>query len=207
MTKNLAPLSLAVAIVLVAACGPSSSEVKTARATTYNGAPAELFAATKTAIEEMHYQIHSSNDGELTLDTLGIWYNPDGQIDTAIDNNIARLQEDSINMAFTVKLVQNNGTWRVDVTPHIGRKHGLTSTPDTIDPEDPSLPGWVAGKTDSLVLHIHDKLKQYAATGGTPPVTGAPAAAPAPAPAPPAAPAPAAEPAPAAPAPTPAPAS
>ncbi|HEY6032937.1 MAG TPA: hypothetical protein VIV58_01725, partial [Kofleriaceae bacterium] len=159
MTKNLATLSLAVALVLVAACGPSSSEIKTARATTYNGAPAELFAATKTAVEDMHYQIHSSNDGELTLETLGIWFNPDGQIDTAIDNNIARLQEDSINITYTVKLVQNNGTWRVDVTPLIGRKHGLTSTPDKIEPEDPSLPGWVGGKTDALVIHIHDKLK------------------------------------------------
>ena len=208
MTKNLATLSLAVALVLVAACGPSSSEIKTARATTYSGAPAELFAATKSAVEEAHYQIQTSNDGDLTLETRGIWYNPDGQIDTSIDTNIARLQEDSINIEYTVKLVQNGGTWRVDVTPLIGRKHGLTSTPDKVDPEDPSLPGWVQGKTDSLAIHIHDKLKQYAVSGGAAPVTGAPAPAPAPAPAAPTAPAaPAPAPEPAAPAPTPAPAS
>jgi len=206
MTKTLTTLSLAVALVLVAACGPSSAELKSAQDTTYSGAPATLFAAMKSAVEDANNKIHTSNDGELTVETLGVWYTPEGQIDTMIDNNIARLQDDSINIAYSVKLAQAGTatTYKVQVVPVIGRKHGLSSAPDKIDPDDPSLPGWVAGKANSLRVHIHDKMAMYATAGGTPPVTGAPAPAPAPASPAPAAPAPAAAPAapaPAAPAP------
>ena len=202
MTKTLTTLSLAVALVLVAACGPSSAELKSAQDTTYSGAPATLFAAMKSAVEDANNKIQKSDDGELTVETLGVWYTPEGQVDTMIDNNIARLQDDSVNIAYSVKLKQagNATSYKVEVTPVIGRKHGLTSAPDKVDPDDPSLPGWVAGKANSLRVHIHDKMAMYASAGGTPPVTGAPAPAPAPAPAAPA-------PAPAAPAPAPAPAS
>jgi len=202
MIKTLATLSLAVALVLVAACGPSSAELKTAQDTTYSGAPATLFAAMKSAVEDANNKIHTSNDADLTVETDGIWYTPEGQIDTTVGDNIARLNDDSVNIAYSVKLAQAGSatTYKVQVTPVIGRKHGLSSTPDKVDPDDPSLPGWVAGKANSLRVHIHDKMAMYAVTGGTAPVTGAPA----PAPAAPAAPAPAPAPAPAAPAPAPA---
>ena len=187
MTKFLVIVSLAV----MAACGPSSAELKTARETTYTAPPATLFAAAKDGLAALHYDIRETDEGNLRLETQPIWFTPQGQIDTTTGENIARLQEDSIHLTYVVQLAKATGdAYRLTVVPLIGRKHGLTSVPDNVAREDPSLPGWVEGKTTALEVNLHDRLKQYA----TPTTNGTmPAAAPAPAPVAPApAPAPAA---------------
>ena len=197
MTKFLVIASFAV----MAACGPSNAELNSARATTYKGPASTLFAAAKDGLTANHYDIRETDEGNLRLQTQPIWFTPEGQIDATTGENISRLQEDSIHLTYQVQFTKADGdTWRLSVVPLIGRKHGLTSLPETVDKDDPSLPGWVAGKTRSLELDLRDRLKPYAAptTNGT-----MPAAAPAPAPA---APAPAPAPAPATPEPAPAPA-
>jgi hypothetical protein len=195
MNKFLAIVSLALALVLGAACGSSSSELQSARATTYKGPASTLFAAAKAGLTANHFDIRETDEGNLRLETQPIWYTPDGTADTTTGENISRLQEDSIHLTYQIQFTKADGdTWRLSVVPLIGRKHGLTSLPETVDKDDPSLPGWVAGKTRSVELDLRDHLKEYAvpATNGTMPAA-APAAAPAPA-APPAAPAPAPEP-------------
>ncbi len=201
---------LVIVLAVVAACGPSNAELNSARATTYKGPASTLFAVAKDGLTANHYDIREIDEGNMRLETQPLWFTPDGQIDSATGENISRLQEDSIHLTYQIQFTKADGdTWRLSVVPLIGRKHGLTSLPESVDKDDPSLPGWVAGKTRTLELALRDRLKPYAApsTNGTmPAATPPPAAAPTPAPATAPAPAPATAPAPAAPEPAPAPA-
>ena len=177
--------SIVLAVALLA-CGPSSSELKTAHETTYKGPTATLFAAAKAATTEAHYKVLTSDEANLKLATEPQWYTPEGQLDTAsVGNNISQYQEDSINLSFIVEFA-NAGTdaYKVAVTEIVLRKHGLSSNPEKMDPDDPAVPPWVGGKANALTVSIHDRLKPYAVTGtstnGTMP-TAAPTPAPAPA--------------------------
>jgi hypothetical protein len=162
-------LTLCLAIATIASCGPSAANIKTAQDARYKGDPATLFAGAKAATQS-DYKIVSSDDGAFTLTTEGVWYTPEGQVDRSTGQNIARLQDMSINLAVVVKVVKADAdTYKVDVQPIALRKHGLVSKPETLEMSDPSVPGWVHGKLEGLELAIHDRLKAYAATGASVP--------------------------------------
>lgn len=158
-------LIAAIGFALLAACGGGSNG---GRDTLYHAPPATLFATAKSVTEGEHYHI-VKDDGQAHMETEAIWYTPDGQIDTTTGNNISRLQEDSINLAFNIDVKASGDGQQVVVSPQIHRKHGLTSLPEAMDPDDPQLPGWVHGKVVSLQSKIHDSLAQFAAPSGPAP--------------------------------------
>jgi hypothetical protein len=177
------PLSpqLAWLLAMVASCGPSAAKLKTAQDARYRADPATLYAAVK-AVTESSYKISSSEEGPLMLRTEARWYTPEGQVDTSRGNNIARLQDNSINFSVIVRLVKRDAdSYTVNVEPVALRLHGLTSKAEPLDMKDPSVPGWVHGKVESLQLAIHDRLKEYAVTGATVPAMVPPPATPPPA--------------------------
>ena len=147
------------AIAFAAACGGSTGS----RDTLYKAPPATLFSTAKSVTEGDHYEIIKVDEAAKHFETEGIWYTPDGQIDTSTGRNVSRLRNDSINMAFAVDVKPAGDAARVIVTSAIHRMHGLTSLPETVDADDPSLPGWVAGKTNALQAKIQDALATYAA--------------------------------------------
>jgi hypothetical protein len=154
--------------VALASCAGSNANVKVAQDAHYKADPVTLFAGAKAATSD--YKVVSSDDGAFTFQTEGVWYTPEGQVDRAPGQNIARLQDMSINFAVVVKVVKADAdTYKVDVVPIALRKQGLVSKPETLDMNDASVPGWVHGKLESIQLAIYDKLKGYAATGATVP--------------------------------------
>jgi hypothetical protein len=162
-------LTLWLAIATVASCGPSAGSIKAAEDTRYKADPATLFAGAKAATAS-DYKLVSSDDAAFTLTTEGVWYTPEGQVDRAPGQNIARLQDMSINFAVVVKVVKADAdTYKVAVEPIALRKEGLVSKPVKLEMTDPSVPGWVHGKVETLDLAIHDRLKSYAVTGATVP--------------------------------------
>ena len=173
-------------LAVLVACGANAAQVKTARETQYTAPPATLFAEVKPVIEK-DYRIVRTDPGALSYQTEPRWYTPEGLADHAEGGNIARLQENSINLSLVVTFPQvDAGQHRVTVTPIILRKPGISSKPETLDRNDPSIPGWVHGKVEALELAIHERLKSYAATAPAGPssTTTAPAPAPTPSPAP-----------------------
>jgi hypothetical protein len=185
-------------LVVVVSCGASAAEIKTAREARYKADPATLYAAAK-AETERGYKIAAADDAAFMLQTEPRWYTPEGQADAARGNNIARLQENSINFSVVVRLAKVDAdSYKVIVDPVALRLRGLSSKPEPLDPKDPSAPGWVQGKLESLQLGIHERLKPYAISGATVPAMMP--ATPPPAAPPPAAPSPAGSAAPAAPA-------
>jgi hypothetical protein len=179
---------IVLALALIASCGSSSAELKTARDTSYKAPPATLFAAAKAATEAAHYNVKLEDPDAMKLETDPKWYTPDGQLDASVGNNISQYQQDSINLGFVVQLPKSGAdSYKLSVSRIVLRKHGLSSNPETMDPEDPAVPPWVAGKASALELGIHDALKPYAVggtTSGTMPVPAPPATPTEPAPAP-----------------------
>ncbi|MEJ7596350.1 MAG: hypothetical protein WKG01_00455 [Kofleriaceae bacterium] len=167
-------------LAVLVACGASSAQVKNARETQYTAPPATLFAEVKPVIEK-DYRIVRTDPGALSYQTEPRWYTPEGLADHAEGGNIARLQENSINLSLVVTFPQvDAGQHRVTVTPIILRKPGISSKPETLDRNDPSIPGWVGGKVEGLELAIYEHLKSYAATAPAGPSSTAPTPAPAP---------------------------
>jgi len=154
-------------LALLVSCGASSAEVKTARDAKYKGAPATLFATMKAATEAT-YKILGSDEATLVLKTEPRWYTPEGQADTARGGNVARLQDNSINLSFVVALVTDDDTYRVNVEPIILRHSTLTANPEKLQLGNPLVPGWVNGKVESLQLDLYGRLKGYAVTTGAP---------------------------------------
>lgn len=150
---------LLLAIAFAVACGGSAG----GRDTLYKAPPATLFSTAKSVTEGEHYKIVKTDEAANHFETEDIWYTPEGQMDTSTGRNVSRLQNDSINITFAVDVKPAGDTSRVVVTPTIHRMHGLSSLPETVDGQDPSLPGWVAGKTNALQAKIHDALTIYAA--------------------------------------------
>jgi hypothetical protein len=147
------------ALSLACACGASANG---ARDTLYKAPPATLLSTAKSVTEAEHYKIVKLDEGANHLETEAIWYTPDGQTDSTTGNNVSRLQNDSINIAFAIDVKPAADAARVIVTPAIHRLHGLSSLPESVELEDPSLPGWVGGKTRALQSKVHDALARYA---------------------------------------------
>jgi len=105
MTKLPSPLRLAWLLAILVSCAPSAAKVKAAREARYKADPATLYAAVKS-VTESSYKIASSEDGAWLLRTEDRWYTPDGQADTARGDNVARLQDNSINFSVIVRLVK-----------------------------------------------------------------------------------------------------
>jgi hypothetical protein len=161
-------ITVAIAIAsstLALSCGASAAQIKAAREARYKGDPATLYAAVRSATESRH-KIVGEDAAALTLQTEARWYTPDGQVDSARGNNIARLQENSVNFSVIVRLVKGDAdSYTVIIEPIALRLRGLTSRPEPLDMKDPSVPGWVHGKVDALQLDIHERLEPYAIAG------------------------------------------
>jgi hypothetical protein len=169
---SLSYVALAALALGAVACGPGSSEVKGARTAHYKGDKLEIFHAMVDAVKAK-YKIQRSDENTLGMETTGRWFNPEGQIATP-----------------------DGDAWVVQVRPVIVRYNAGSPKPEPMKEDDMSLPGWVSGKTDAVVVDVHNALAKWEVkgvpavvpAGSSPPPAPAPApegsaAAPAPAPA------------------------
>jgi len=196
---SLSYVALAALALGAVACGPGSSEVKGARTAHYKGDKLEIFHAMVDAVKAK-YKIQRSDENTLGMETTGRWFNPEGQIATA-DGSVGEgtmpiVPDKSLNIVFAVGLKPDGDAWVVQVRPVIVRYNAGSPKPEPMKEDDMSLPGWVSGKTDAVVVDVHNALAKWEVkgvpavvpAGSSPPPAPAPApegsaAAPAPAPA------------------------
>lgn len=188
-------LSVCLAVVALAACGPSSKEMATVKSAHYKGDKLVLFNAAKAAVQTK-YNLDKSDENTLGFQTVGRWYNPEGQL--AMEGNTQKsgagynsmYPDNSVNLVLVVTMLPDGDSWVVKVKPVMNRYHAGASQLEPLAEDDISVPGWAHGRVDAIAVDIHDALKQYevkSLPGAAPPPTE-------PAPAAPAAPAPAAPP-------------
>jgi hypothetical protein len=182
-------LILTVAIVAIAACGPSSKELSGAKSARYHGDKIAIFNGAKEAVAAK-YTLEKSDETTLGMNTTNRWYTPEG-LAASEGGDMRQVPDKSIGIMFIVKVLPDGENWVVSVEPMMQRYFAGRPNPDKLALDDPSIPGWATGKIDALAFDINNNLKQYEVKAGgaqmPPPPTAAPA--PAPAPAAPAAPA------------------
>ena len=170
-------LTLAAAIALVACGGPSSQEITTAKQARYQGDKSVLFRTAKAAVEE-NSKIAKEDEATLGFQTVGRWYTTEGILAPGSDDDYKRVPDKSLRITLVVRLLPDADNWIVQVEPSLLRKQTGSPQPEKIEPNDPSIPGFVQGQVDSLQFTIWKALKQYEvkSVGGIAP---APAATPA----------------------------
>lgn len=148
-------------LVLVAACGASAAEVKTAKTATYKMRPLELMELSEQVASD-DYKIADANDAELTFMTAPQWYGPEGDRESPGAGGFVTMQDRSVEVSLIVQVVaMESGDAMVTVTPKSFQEIKGYPKPRELAPDDPNLPGWVHGRADALALAIYDKAKPY----------------------------------------------
>ena len=147
---------------LLAACGPSAAELKTAKTTTYKMDPHDMMSLAEDVARET-YAIGEENGVDTTFMTQPKWYGPEGDLESPGAGGYVQLRDRSVQVAFIVKVEQfGGGDVAVTVTPRTFQEISGSPKPRELAPDDPNLPPWVHGRADQLALDIYNKAKPYA---------------------------------------------
>ncbi|HSK02819.1 MAG TPA: hypothetical protein VK932_16320, partial [Kofleriaceae bacterium] len=160
-TISLLALALALAAsAALAACGPSGKQVATAQQARYQGDQPQIFAVMKQTVASK-YKIEQADEAAMGVQTEARWYNPEGQAVASPLGDASSVPDGSLGIALVVELLPDGDRHLVSVKPLILRFHKGRPNPDVLDATDPSLPGWVHSKGDSLQVALHEALKPY----------------------------------------------
>jgi hypothetical protein len=158
----LARILVAAILLGSTACGPSAKEVETARAAHYQPPAVRIFDIAETVTKQT-FKIADADPEQGLLLTLPKWYGPDGQSENAGVGDAVIVQDGSLLVALLVKVEEDvDGVVTVTVTPIVERFRLGQSQHEKVPPDDASMPGWVHGKADSLLVAIHARAKEYA---------------------------------------------
>ena len=123
------PIGVCVAALALAACGPSSKEISGAKSARYKADKLVLFNAAKSATEPK-FHLAKSDETALGFETVGRWYNPEGQLamegntnDVGKTGHNSVYPDNSINLVIVVKLLPDGDAWVVQVSPVMARYH------------------------------------------------------------------------------------
>ena len=145
-------------LLAFAACGPSSSELRTAKTAVYADG-SQVFAIAEQAAGEENYKL-VADEGHLTYETVPKWYSPEGDLQSAGADNYTTVNNHSVKVSFIVAVTSAGpGQYVVTVTPHTWQYVAGSPQMRELEPTDPYLPPWVLGRADTLSLSIYDRAK------------------------------------------------
>jgi hypothetical protein len=157
---NVGRLAAVVAIAL-AACGPSDSQIKTAKEARYKGDKMALFNAARAAVEAKYKLEKAEQDGS-GFETIGRWYrHEDGMTVSESKDDIRIVPDKALWLAFQVAFVPDGDSFIVKITPKMMRRISGSPKPEAISENDYSVEGWAHNKIDVLQNDIHEALKQF----------------------------------------------
>jgi hypothetical protein len=150
-----------VLLAVLAACGPSSSEVRTAKLAEYNTTPTVLLRIAADAAAAQNYKIGNITSEELV--TRPRVYEREGGLESAGADNWVQIRPGSVSVSFIVKcVVTDDKSLVVQVTPKTFEWLSGSPQPRELTPDDPNLPPWILGRADQLQLAIYERAKPYA---------------------------------------------
>jgi hypothetical protein len=145
------------------ACGPSASEVRTAKTAEYRADPSAIFQLAMQAAQQ-DYKIGEVDAGHLRFETVPRFYSSEGDLESEGAEGYVHLLNHSVRVSFIVAVTQtDNQQAAVTVVPHTLQV--LAGSPEMrpIEPDDPSLPPWVHGRADALSVAIYQHARGYVA--------------------------------------------
>ncbi len=143
------------------ACGPSSGQVKTARAATYRADANTVFKAVVDVVGRK-YKVINADAATGMLRTEDAWYEKDGTSEDKKANDGVIAEDGSIVMYYLVKLAGGPTEYQVEVHPMVAQVREGYAAPIKLAEDDMAMPGWIHGRTDDLYLGIYEALKVYA---------------------------------------------
>jgi hypothetical protein len=150
-------------IVVLAACGPSASEVRTAKLAQYNASPVEMLHIAADVAKEANYKIADISDARLELITQPKLFTREGGTESAGADNWTVIRPGSVSVQLIVRCVVGDmNRVVVVVTPKTFEWLQGSPAPRPLTADDPYLPPWVLGRADALTLAIYDRAKPYA---------------------------------------------
>lgn len=152
-----------VTVLVMAGCGPSSAEIKTAKQTTYVGDAAEIFNDVQQVVAET-YKIGDAGrtDEAFRLVTQEQWYSPEGGRQSAGQGDFVQLVDRSVMLQLIVDVVPTASDRAViQVVPRTFQHISGSPKPRELAPDDPNIPGWVTGRVDQLHHDIYKGLQKY----------------------------------------------
>jgi len=148
-------------LLAFAACGPSSSELRSAKTAVYADG-SQVFAIAEQAAGEENYKL-VADEGHLTFETVPKWYSSEGDLQSAGADNYTLIHGSSVKVSFIVAVTSTGpGEYAVTVTPHTYQYVSGSPQLRPLEPNDPYLPTWVTGRADSLAMSIYDRAKGLA---------------------------------------------
>ena len=148
-------------LVLVAACGASAAEVKTAKTAWYKMNAHDMLVLCEDVASE-NYKIADVNEEQLTFMTAPRWYGPEGDLESPGADGFVQMRDRSVEVAFIVQVVPlESGDVAVTVQPKTFQEISGSPKPRELAPDDPGLPPFVHGRADALALAIYDRAKPH----------------------------------------------
>ena len=159
-------------LVGLAACGPSTAEVKTAQTTQYNASLDDMIEVAKQAIET-DYKVGGVNRGDCTDDgtpctaeliSVERFYSPEGDLESQGAGDFLHLRNGSVQSMFIVTLHRTSmQRFVVEVIPKTFQFMGGTPKPRELVPDDPNLPPFIHGRAERLAFRVYELGKKYVA--------------------------------------------
>ena len=148
--------------VALAACGPSASEIRTAREATYHADPQQLVQLAMAAARE-HYPIGAIDPSGLAFMTAPRFYGPEGDLESPGAGGFVTMMPGSVQVSFIVHVVAvGEHVCTVTVDPKTFQLVSGSPKPRELAPDDPYLPPFVTGRADALALAIYQRARPYA---------------------------------------------
>src|SRR5436853_1458600 len=135
---------IAVVVLVVAAigCGPSGKEVQTAKAAHYRTQAGRIYSIALD-VAEKKFKIYQKDDDKEIFLTLPKWYTEDGQSETGGAEDTVMVREGSLQVGLLVGVeTDEDGRSTVRIVPVLQR-YRMGLQPQKLEPNDPSIPGWV----------------------------------------------------------------
>ena len=147
---------------VLAACGASAAEIKTAKSAQYDAPTSTLFQIALQAASE-DYKIGDTNPPSGTFITAGQWYSPEGGRQSVGAGDVVQVNDRSVMLMLIVEIYgMDLGKKSITVTPKVFQHLSGSPKPRELTPDDPNMPGWVQGRVDALAVEIYKRAKQYA---------------------------------------------
>src|SRR5512139_1440397 len=138
-------------LLVMAACGPSGAEVKTAKLAQYSAQPQTLFDIA-IQVAQADYKIGETDAATGQFMTEPQFYSKEGGRQSPGAGGYVNMGGGSIQLSLIVEIVKSEQGHAIVVTPKTFQVVGGSPKPRELAPDDPSLPGWVSGRVDALAV-------------------------------------------------------
>jgi hypothetical protein len=147
-------------LLMLVAC--ATTEVATAKRTTYAADPHQIFEIAQQAALES-YKLGEVDAVGLRFTTAPQFYSATGDRESPGAGGMVQIRGGSVQVTLIVEVIEtDNHRVAVRITPVTFQALSGSPKPRELKPDDPYLPPWILGRADALYSAIYDRAKPYA---------------------------------------------